>query len=51
MKRGTISIFWSDDDQEYVATHSDYPSLSWLEPTIEGAVHGLLRLLTEKEGL
>lgn len=45
MKRGTISIFWSDEDQEYVAIHSDYPSLSYLANAPAAALEGLLEMI------
>lgn len=47
MKQGEIKVWWSDEDAEYVAVHSNYPSLSWLEATPEGAVAGLACMLQD----
>jgi len=45
-----ITVAWSEDDGEYVATHPDYPSLSWLAPTEEQAFAGLERLIESEIG-
>lgn len=39
------AVEWSEEDQEYVATCSDYPSLSWLAKTEADALKGLLLLV------
>lgn len=46
-----FNLFWSDEDQEWVCTCSTYPSLSYLEETIELAFLGMLSLIRfiEKE--
>jgi hypothetical protein len=44
-----LTVRWSAEDQEYVATHSKYPSLSWLDTTEQGALNGLKRLVAEIE--
>lgn len=46
MKKNTVSkhtytILWSEEDQEYVGICPDFPSLSWLSPTQEGALRGI----------
>lgn len=38
-------VEWSEEDQEYVATCSDYPSLSWLANNEADALKGLLLLV------
>jgi len=45
MHEGTISVHWSDDDQEWVAIHSDFASLSYLDETPEAAIAGLVEIL------
>jgi hypothetical protein len=40
-------VRWSDEDQEWVATVEDLPSLSWLAPTPTAALAGLLRVERE----
>jgi predicted HicB family RNase H-like nuclease len=41
------SVTWSPEDQEYVATVSEFPSLSWLDEDKEEALRGLEKLLRE----
>lgn len=43
----TYQVSWSEEDQEYVATVAEFPSLSWLEPNSQQAIQGLLRLVAE----
>ncbi|AEX81940.1 type II toxin-antitoxin system HicB family antitoxin [Corynebacterium diphtheriae] len=43
----TYQVSWSEEDQEYVATVAEFPSLSWLEPNPQQAIQGLLRLVAE----
>lgn len=38
----TYRVFWSDDDQEYVATVAEFPSLSCLEDDQVEALVGLV---------
>lgn len=46
MKRwGTIRIWFSEEDQEYVAVCEDYPALSWLAKTQRAAFDGLCELI------
>jgi hypothetical protein len=40
-----VSISWSDEDDEYVATTPLYPSLSWLDPDPAAATDGLVELV------
>jgi hypothetical protein len=45
--RGNASVRFSDEDQEWVATTSDFPSLSWLAATPRKALAGLGKLVAE----
>jgi predicted HicB family RNase H-like nuclease len=46
-KRFTYRIVWSDEDQEFVGLCTEFPSLSWLHATMEGALKGIVRLVAE----
>lgn len=43
----TYRVTWSAEDQEFVATCVEFPSLSWLAPTPEKALAGLRHVVTE----
>lgn len=43
----TYRILWSESDNEYVGTCSEYPSLSWLAKTQEDALQGIKDLVKE----
>ena len=43
----TYRVTWSIEDGEYVATCLEFPSLSWLASSQEGALRGLRDLLAE----
>ncbi|MEU8218166.1 toxin-antitoxin system HicB family antitoxin [Micromonospora taraxaci] len=43
----TYRVTWSADDQEFVATCAEFPSLSWLAPSQVEALLGLQGLLRE----
>ncbi|MCY4655052.1 MAG: hypothetical protein OXC95_18035 [Dehalococcoidia bacterium] len=45
--RYTYRVIWSDEDEEYVGLCDEFPSLSWLSPTSEGAFSGIRRLVSE----
>lgn len=45
--RYTYRVTWSLEDEEFVATCLELPSLSWLAPTQEEALSGLRGLVTE----
>ncbi len=45
--RYTYRITWSENDQEYVGLCAEFPSLSWLAPTPEDALHGIRRIIGE----
>ncbi|WP_267625947.1 hypothetical protein [Gordonia sputi] len=42
-----FSVIYSNEDQEWVATSPNFPSLSWLAATPDDAVRGLERLIDE----
>ncbi|WP_375388449.1 type II toxin-antitoxin system HicB family antitoxin [uncultured Amnibacterium sp.] len=39
------AVAWSPEDEEFVATVAEFPSLSWLEPDQIEALKGLARLV------
>lgn len=43
-------VEWSDEDQEWVATARDYPSLSYLSSEPVDALEGLVGILVEHMG-
>ncbi|MGL5824723.1 MAG: type II toxin-antitoxin system HicB family antitoxin [Nocardioides sp.] len=43
----TYRVIWSVEDDEFVATCAEFPSLSWLAPSQQGALKGLSKLLGE----
>lgn len=43
----TYQVSWSEEDQEYVATVAEFPSLSWLDADRHQAERGLIDLVTE----
>ncbi len=45
--RYTYRVTWSEEDQEYVAMCAEFPSLSWLDETQEGALSGIRSLVIE----
>lgn len=45
--RYTFRVTWSPEDDEFVATCLELPSLSWLAGTPEDAVHGLRTVVDE----
>lgn len=45
--RYTYRITWSEEDNEYVGLCAEFPSLSWLSPTPEEALHGIRKLVAE----
>lgn len=40
-----FTVFWSDDDEAFVATTAEYPSLSWVAETADAALAGLRDLV------
>ncbi|MFT5163603.1 MAG: hypothetical protein ACI9FJ_002199 [Alteromonadaceae bacterium] len=43
----TYRVTWSEEDQEDVGLCTEFPSLSWLEATPEGALTGIRTLVSE----
>ena len=43
----TYQVLWSEEDQEYVATVAEFPSLSWLDADRQQAEQSLLDLVVE----
>ena len=43
----TYRVIWSEEDQEHVGLVAEFPSLSWLAPTPEGALNGITKLVVE----
>jgi len=43
----TYRITWSEEDAEYVGLCAEFPSLSWLAQTPEGALKGVSKLVKE----
>jgi predicted HicB family RNase H-like nuclease len=41
----TYRVTWSEEDSEYVGLCAEFPSLSWLEQTPEGALKGVSNLV------
>lgn len=41
IKEGRFEVFWSQEDEEWVARHTAYPSMSWLDPLPHRALHSL----------
>ncbi|WIM69480.1 type II toxin-antitoxin system HicB family antitoxin [Corynebacterium suedekumii] len=47
INRYTYQVAWSNEDQEFVATVLEFPSLSWLAPDRQEAENGLVDLIAE----
>jgi predicted HicB family RNase H-like nuclease len=43
----TYRVTWSEQDGEYVGLCAEFPSLSWLARTPEGALKGIRRLVSK----
>lgn len=43
----TFRVTWSAEDNEFVATCLEFPSLSWLAPSREQAIDGLQQVVAE----
>jgi predicted HicB family RNase H-like nuclease len=43
----TYRVTWSEDDKEYVGLCVEFPSVSWLAATPEGALKGVRNLVSE----
>lgn len=45
--RYTYRVTWSEDDGEHVGLCAEFPSLSWLAGTPEGALRGIRKVVAE----
>ena len=43
----TYQVGWSQEDEQFVATVREFPSLSWLEDSLDEAEKGILSLVEE----
>lgn len=43
----TFRVTWSEQDEEFVGTCVEFPSLSWLNATPEAALAGLRELVAD----
>ncbi len=43
----TYRVTWSADDDEYVGLCVEFPSLSWLAKTHEGALRGIRKVIAD----
>ena len=43
----TYRVTWSEEDKEYVGLCAEFPSLSWLTDTQEGALRGINNVVAE----
>ncbi len=41
----TYRVTWSEEDNEHVGLCAEFPSLSWLDATSEGALRGIMKLV------
>ena len=41
----TYRVMWSEEDQEFVGSCAEFPSLSWLKSTPEAALKGIRALV------
>ncbi|MCL1800096.1 MAG: type II toxin-antitoxin system HicB family antitoxin [Promicromonosporaceae bacterium] len=46
-RRFTYRTRWSSEDQEYVASVAEFPSLSWLAESPNDALTGLMKVVAE----
>lgn len=43
----TYRVFWSEEDQEFVALCSEFPGMSWLDEDHHKALSGILALVQD----
>ncbi|MCZ7620940.1 hypothetical protein KsCSTR_36350 [Candidatus Kuenenia stuttgartiensis] len=43
----TYRVIWSADDNEYVGLCAEFPGLSWLAKTPEGALRGIRKVIAD----
>ncbi|MGH8116273.1 MAG: type II toxin-antitoxin system HicB family antitoxin [Rhodanobacteraceae bacterium] len=42
----TYRVMWSEEDREYVGLCAEFPALSWLAISMEGALKGIARVVS-----
>ncbi len=47
VEKYSYRVFWSDDDQEFVAVCAEFNGLSWLDETPEKALKGIGKVVTD----
>jgi hypothetical protein len=45
--RYSYRIIWSEEDREYVGLCTEFPSLSWVARTPEGALRGIRKVVIQ----
>lgn len=45
MNHYTYRVLWSEEDEEFVGLCAEFPSLSWLAPTMGEALDGIARVV------
>lgn len=45
LKHYSYRVIWSEEDQEHVGLCTEFPSLSWLDPDIGGALRGIMQVV------
>lgn len=43
----TYRVFWSEEDEEYVANCAEFPSVSWLDHSPEKALSGVRKVVAQ----
>lgn len=43
----TFRITWSEEDREHVGLCAEFPSLSWLAPSQEKALRGIMKVVAD----
>jgi predicted HicB family RNase H-like nuclease len=43
----TYRVSWSEEDQEFVATCAEFPSLSWVDASPEAAISGIRKVVDQ----
>lgn len=43
----TYRVTWSEEDNEFIGLCAEFPSLSWLDGTMEGALKGVAHVVDE----
>jgi len=47
MDKYTYRVTWSEEDVQYVGLCAEFPSLSWLADTLEGALAGIRNVVKQ----